>query len=705
MRRRGALREGSAGRGLLEERAANMGCGNGCVGRSQFCPQVVEALRARYGDLYTERNVMISGTHTHSGPGGFLQDILFDLSTLGFVKDTFEALVGGIALSIHRAHQSMQKGRVFVVTGELRDVSMNRSPTAYMNNPESERRKYKDNVDKTMVQMRFVTTDNQPLGAINWYAVHATSMNNTNTLVSSDNLGYAAIVMEKRMNGRAHPGKGAFVAAFASSNEGDVTPNTQTPRCQLSGRPCDVHTSACPTRRDQCVASGPGRDMFDSTRIIGTRLADKAWELWGSTSAVEMKGPVGFAHQFVDMPTQRATYYDEKTRSTKTSADHLPRAQVRGCLPAMGYSFAAGTTDGPGSFSFRQGTTSDNPLWNAIRDLLAEPTPDDIECHGAKPILLQTGSMTFPFEWQPRIVSTQLGQVGELVMACVPGEFTTMSGRRMRIAVRDALVALGAPDSTQVQRYEGASTIFGPHTLTLYLAQYRRLAEYMARGEHNDPGPQPPELMNDVLSLQTPVVYDSPKWGHKFGDVLLQPPEVVRAGDLVTATFVAGNPRNDVRHGMTYLTVERLENNRWVIEATDAYWETKFKWERTSTILGTSEATVLWEVGPNTPPGTYRIRHFGNYKYIFGGVFEYIGVTQNFTVSTSMWQRLRPRRTATVPVDASERSRNTPSRRPRIGPARTQEEAVPDSQPRPPTLRHRVRRTCLRLIFYKYSST
>lgn len=60
----------------------------------------------------------------------------------------------------------------------------------------------------------------------------------------------------------------------------------------------------------------------------------------------------------------------------------------------MGYSFAAGTIDGPGSFSFRQGTTSANPMWNVVRNLLATPTNEDIKCHGAKPILLATGHVS-----------------------------------------------------------------------------------------------------------------------------------------------------------------------------------------------------------------------------------------------------------------------------------------------------------------------
>lgn len=47
--------------------------------------------------------------------------------------------------------------------------------------------------------------------------------------------------------------------------------------------------------------------------------------------------------------------------------------------------------------------------------------------------------MHFPFEWQPEIVSTQLAKIGGIVIACVPGEFTTMSGRRLRSRLQEKL--------------------------------------------------------------------------------------------------------------------------------------------------------------------------------------------------------------------------------------------------------------------------
>lgn len=61
--------------------------------------------------------------------------------------------------------------------------------------------------------------------------------------------------------------------------------------------------------------------------------------------------------------------------------------------PSNSYSFAAGTTDGPGMFNFAQGTTTDNPFWNKVRDFLSEPTQEEIDCQAPKPILLNTGEL------------------------------------------------------------------------------------------------------------------------------------------------------------------------------------------------------------------------------------------------------------------------------------------------------------------------
>lgn len=58
--------------------------------------QVVKHLKEKYKGLYDEQNVLISATHTHSGPGGFLQYVLYIMTTQGFIKQNFEAIVTGI---------------------------------------------------------------------------------------------------------------------------------------------------------------------------------------------------------------------------------------------------------------------------------------------------------------------------------------------------------------------------------------------------------------------------------------------------------------------------------------------------------------------------------------------------------------------------------------------------------------------------------
>ena len=59
-----------------------------------------------------------------------------------------------------------------------------------------------------MVQLKFVKTTGEPIGVINWYAVHCTSMNNTNPYISSDNKGYASLLFEEAVNGpETMPGK------------------------------------------------------------------------------------------------------------------------------------------------------------------------------------------------------------------------------------------------------------------------------------------------------------------------------------------------------------------------------------------------------------------------------------------------------------------------------------------------------------------
>lgn len=72
----------------------------------------------RYGNLYTEQNVAISGIHTHAGPGGYLQYVVYIVTSLGFVRQSFDVIVDGIEKSIIQAHENLQPGSIYINKGK-----------------------------------------------------------------------------------------------------------------------------------------------------------------------------------------------------------------------------------------------------------------------------------------------------------------------------------------------------------------------------------------------------------------------------------------------------------------------------------------------------------------------------------------------------------------------------------------------------------
>ena len=119
-----------------------------------------------------------------------------------------------------------------------------------------------------------------------------------------------------------------------------------------------------------------------------------------------------------------------------------------------------------------------------------------------------------------------------------------MSGRRLRDSIRQAIEKVSPDNDTEVviaglsnvythyiatfeeyqeQRYEGASTIYGPHTLMAYQEQFSFLARKLALGEKiKDEGPHPPNLHDKQISFVPNVHMDRPPLGKNFGDCLVQ---------------------------------------------------------------------------------------------------------------------------------------------------------------------------------------
>ena len=72
----------------------------------------------------------------------------------------------------------------------LSGAAINRSPKSYDENPKEERDSFGSSTDETVHQLHVVSHPaNEIMGMINWFAVHATSMNVTNKLISGDSKG------------------------------------------------------------------------------------------------------------------------------------------------------------------------------------------------------------------------------------------------------------------------------------------------------------------------------------------------------------------------------------------------------------------------------------------------------------------------------------------------------------------------------------
>ncbi|KVI11923.1 Neutral/alkaline nonlysosomal ceramidase [Cynara cardunculus var. scolymus] len=632
-----------------------------CMASQLVTIKVLERLKARYGNLYTEKNVAISGIHTHAGPGGYLQYVVYIVTSLGFVRQSFDVIVDGIEQSIMRAHENLRAGSVYVNKGEILDAGVNRSPSSYLNNPAAERSKYKYDVDKEITLLKFVDDQWGPVGAFNWFATHGTSMSRTNELISGDNKGTAARLMEdwfdqKSVGGIANeiprrvsnivPGtqgnhRPKFVSAFCQSNCGDVSPNVLGAFCTDTGLPCDFNHSTCGGKNELCYGRGPGYpDEFESTRIIGERQFKKATELFNSASQ-KLNGKIDFRHTYLDFSQLEVTLPKQGGGSET----------VKTCPAAMGFAFAAGTTDGPGAFDFKQGDDSGNAFWKLVRNVLKTPSKEQTDCQQPKPILLDTGEMKQPYDWAPSILPIQILKIGQLVILSVPGEFTTMAGRRLRDAVgavfkeKVQVVIAGLTNTYsqyvttleeyKMQRYEGASTLYGPHTLSAYIQEFTKLATAIVSGKPVEAGPQPPDLLNKQISLLAPVVVDSTPLGVGFGDVSTNIPRnsTFKKGDTVSVVFWSACPRNDLMTEGTFALVELLQGqDTWVPAYDDDDICLRFKWSRPSKLSAQSHATIEWRVPQSAVPGVYRVSHFGASKSLFGSISHFTGSSNAFVV-------------------------------------------------------------------------
>ncbi|KAJ7351329.1 Neutral/alkaline nonlysosomal ceramidase [Mycena albidolilacea] len=337
-----------------------------------------------------------------------------------------------------------------------------------------------------------------------------------------------------------------------------------------------------------------------------------------------------------------------------------------------------------------------NPFWELVKVFITPPpSKEQGACQAPKQILLNTvrfplGFAHKPYEWAPSTVDVQMFRVGNFVTVIVPGEPTTMAGRRLREAVHARLVSSGIFDDEEDETHVGIvgtantyahyvttreeyavqrrvdafwaayvcflpvsflvnqplgtmlSNVYDIDTLEAYIDKYTSMVPFLANGVQG-PGwerPQPPsdappkEQISKAISMQTDVKFDAAPFRKQFGQVVEDVrSEPYRAGETVWARFVGANPRNNLRLEGTFFAVERLDAaGTWIMVKSDSHPSMVYRWERESTILGTSSVRISWTIESDTPAGTYRLRYFGDSKSLGGKISAFVGTSGNFTV-------------------------------------------------------------------------
>ncbi|MCB1165894.1 MAG: neutral/alkaline non-lysosomal ceramidase N-terminal domain-containing protein [Leptospiraceae bacterium] len=604
-----------------------------------------------YGGVFQASNVMVSATHTHAATSNHSWYTLFNLfnGVTGFDRLHYQVVVNGIANSIERAYDNRRAAVIKIATGIVEGAAHNRSSIAYSENPDAA--DYDSNVDKTMTLLRFDGTDGTPIGALNWFGVHGTSLGINNHRIHGNNKGWAAYEFERQMGGN-------FVAAFAQTTVGDSSPNEPDPS--------DITLAFLrPTDLD------PSLDSLENPIIHGQKQLTTALQLYND--AVEMENTsVDFRHSYVNFNNVAVENQYIGTHRMPYDVE-VDANQASTCVATVGAAFLAGDEEGaPVDFAeegeIRNTFTLENGQWvrheynlqnlDGIAGILGDlwPLASQVlqsdkydQCAKEKLALLPVGEVDdfwFPNPQVPFIpvdVPLQIFRIGDLAITGSSFEVTTMVGRRLQATIGPTLENAGVHhvvvasmansytnylatrEEYAAQHYEGSFTVFGPFAAAALRQEMDRLATNLASGTASDPGPVPPDLSNQQLIQtwisQSGVVNDT----GDFGKVLSGPAaSYSAANDEVQLVFQAAHPRTELQkkedgslsnyydpESYTFIEVQRKVGSSWQTVATDQDPYTSFQWVRTGGDLsGTSEATVIWQIR-NQPAGTYRIKYNG----------------------------------------------------------------------------------------------
>ncbi|MGH7334202.1 MAG: neutral/alkaline non-lysosomal ceramidase N-terminal domain-containing protein [Candidatus Rokuibacteriota bacterium] len=163
-----------------------------------FTREVRERLRAAGLRPVT---LIVSASHTHSGPGAFVPSALWAFIALDrFQDEVRSALVAAVVRAISLAESARAPARVATFSRQAPEVTVGRLGLP---------------VDPEIVGLKFATASGRPIGLVWNYAIHGTMLGALNLRLSGDVMGVASQALERDLG---------VPVLFVNGAVGDVSP-------------------------------------------------------------------------------------------------------------------------------------------------------------------------------------------------------------------------------------------------------------------------------------------------------------------------------------------------------------------------------------------------------------------------------------------------------------------------------------------------
>lgn len=487
---------------------------------------ILAGLRQRRGDEVDEERVVLTCTHTHSGPGGCSQDVMYNLVTPGFVPAHVAAIVEAACAAIEAAWRALAPAELSLVEGDLAPavpVAWNRSLPAYNRNADVAPRADDEAhlaIDRRMSVLA-IRRDGRVQALLSLFGVHATCIGNRQHRFDGDNKGYAAAHAERVLDAA---GANGAVAIFAQATAGDVSPHYHGPgdrarRARLGGA-AEVEYAERNGRyqaeRALSLLDAPGRPVqgrldglltyVDFTAIhADPAFADGEAEAW---TADPCHGVGFFAGTRIDGPGMPAP----AVAAAKVMARGIKALRLRGAeTPERAYYQRLYAAQGEKDIVMEAGRKRvlGAPFDRLLLPAFADPVVGELKRQVARGAVRESAMV-------PTVLPLQIVRLGSLALVCAPGEFTTRAGARLRDTVASQLASAGITQALlctycndymgyvttreeyREQAYEGGHTIYGQWTLAAFQTTFRALAAELARApaerrhdRHTRPLPPP----------------------------------------------------------------------------------------------------------------------------------------------------------------------------------------------------------------------